>query len=45
MALGLCIDIQGTGHGRAFAVTITDLEARSAIGSMGVIAERLLAAL
>ena len=45
MSLGLCIEIQGTGHARAFAVTVTDLEARSAIGSIGVIAERLLAAL
>ena len=33
---------QGTGHGRPWLPTVTDAEARMAIGSMGVIAERLL---
>lgn len=33
---------QGTGHGRPWLPTVTDSEARMAIESMGVIAERLL---
>jgi hypothetical protein len=33
---------QGSGHGRPWVATVTDMEARMAIESMGVIAERLL---
>jgi Abortive infection C-terminus len=33
---------QGTGHGRPWLPSVTDTEARTAIESMGVIAERLL---
>ncbi|MFY9893238.1 MAG: abortive infection family protein [Xanthobacteraceae bacterium] len=33
---------QGTGHGRPWGPTITEAEARMAIESMGIIAERLL---
>ncbi len=36
---------QGTGHGRPWLPTVTESEARAAIEFMGVIAERLLAAL
>jgi hypothetical protein len=36
---------EGTGHGRPFPATISDLEARAAVESMGVVAERLLALL
>lgn len=36
---------QGTGHGRPWLATVTESEARAAIEFMGVIAERLLAAL
>lgn len=36
---------EGTGHGRPFPATVTDREARSAIEGMGVVAERMLAAL
>lgn len=36
---------QGTGHGRAFPATVSDYEARAAIESMGVVAERMLSAL
>lgn len=36
---------QGTGHGRAFPATVNEHEARSAIESMGVVAERMLAVL
>lgn len=34
---------QGTGYGRAFPATVSDLETRAAVESMGVVAERLLA--
>ena len=33
---------QGTGHGRPWAATVTDVEARMATETMGVISERLL---
>lgn len=33
---------QGTGHGRPWVATVTEMEARMAIESLGVIAERLL---
>jgi hypothetical protein len=33
---------QGTGHGRPWLPTVTDAEARLAIESMGIVAERLL---
>jgi hypothetical protein len=33
---------QGTGHGRPWLPTVSDTEAKSAIESMGVVAERLL---
>lgn len=33
---------QGTGHGRPWVPTVTDAEARMAIETMGIIAERLL---
>jgi len=33
---------QGTGHGRPWPPTVTDVEARMAIEAMGVIAERIL---
>ena len=36
---------QGIGHGRPWLPTVTDSEARRAIGHMGIIAERMLAAL
>lgn len=36
---------EGTGHGRPFPTTVTDAEARIAIESMGVVAERMLGAL
>jgi hypothetical protein len=36
---------EGTGHGRPFPATVSDLEARAAVESMGVVAERLLALL
>jgi hypothetical protein len=36
---------EGTGHGRPFPATVTDHDARSAIEGMGVVAERMLAAL
>jgi hypothetical protein len=36
---------QGTGHGRPFLPTVTPAEARTAVESMGVVAERLLAVL
>jgi Abortive infection C-terminus len=36
---------QGTGHGRPFLPTVTDSEARTAVESMGLVAERLLAQL
>jgi hypothetical protein len=36
---------QGTGHGRPFLPTITEHEARAAIESMGILAERMLAEL
>jgi len=35
----------GTGHGRPFPATVSDLEARAAVESMGVVAQRLLALL
>ena len=38
-------NVQGTGHGRAFPPTVSTDEARTAIESMGVIAQRLLSAL
>jgi len=36
---------EGTGHGRPFPATVTEHEARSAIEGMGIVAERMLAAL
>lgn len=36
---------QGTGHGRPFLPTVTDIEAKAAIESMGVISEFLLSKL
>lgn len=36
---------QGTGHGRPFLPAVTDAEARTAVESMGLVAERLLAKL
>jgi hypothetical protein len=36
---------EGTGHGRPWLPSVTDAEAKAAIESMGVIAERLLAGL
>jgi len=33
---------QGSGHGRPFPATVTDVEARTAVEGMGVVAERLL---
>jgi hypothetical protein len=33
---------EGTGHGRPWLPSVTELESRTAIESMGVIAERLL---
>src|SRR5437016_3864403 len=36
---------QGTGHGRPFPTSVSDVEARAAVESMGVVAERLLALL
>ncbi|QQZ09628.1 abortive infection family protein [Heyndrickxia vini] len=36
---------QGTGHGRPFLPTVTDIEAKSAIESMGLISEFLLSKL
>jgi len=36
---------QGTGHGRPWLPTVTQAEARAAVESIGVIAERMLAAL
>ncbi|WP_254518354.1 abortive infection family protein, partial [Salmonella enterica] len=36
---------QGTGHGRPFLPTVTDIEAKAAIESMGLISEFLLSKL
>jgi len=36
---------EGTGHGRPFLPNVTEPEARAAIESMGLIAEKLLSAL
>ena len=48
-ALGCAINSlrnkQGTGHGRPWLSSVTPVEARAAIESMGIIAERMLAAL
>ena len=33
---------EGTGHGRPWLPSVTEMESRMAIESMGVIAERLL---
>lgn len=44
-AVNVLRNAEGTGHGRPFLPTVTDQEARAAIESMGVVAERMLAAL
>jgi hypothetical protein len=36
---------QGTGHGRPFLPAVTPQQAKTAIGSMGIVAEYLLSAL
>lgn len=44
-AVNVLHNAEGTGHGRPFPPTVTDHEARAAIESMGIIAERMLATL
>lgn len=41
-AVNMLRNKQGTGHGRPFLPTVTDIQARAAIESMGIVAELLL---